>query len=180
MCADRVERSHDLATASGSAPRGHRGRGVQPRPSARSGRGRRPNLRQRRPELDSDRRAPRANETPATRRIASRNGSSSPSRNRPDRAAGPDQHDAAQTDRAGCPPRRSHRALPDATLTTTMTAYLDAYSVGIRAPEVTLHNGWPLSCGRAKAYHDSCRSIPPARRKPAAVSFSGLLDGQRV
>ena len=69
---------------------------------------------------------------------------------------------------------------PDATLTTTMTAYLDAYSVGIRAPEVTLHNGWPLSCGRAKAYHDSCRSIPPARRKPAAVSFSGLLDGQRV
>ena len=42
-----------------------------------------------------------------------------------------------------------------------------------------LPNGWPLTCGRASCYHDSCRAWPPAQLKPAAVSFS-LLDGTRL
>src|SRR4029453_16920376 len=40
-------------------------------------------------------------------------------------------------------------------------------------------NGWPLSCGRAGGYHATCRARSPARLKPAAVSFSGLLGGPR-
>jgi hypothetical protein len=43
--------------------------------------------------------------------------------------------------------------------------------------EILPPNGWPLSCGRAESYHDSIRRRPPARLKPAAVSFSGLLGG---
>ena len=38
-------------------------------------------------------------------------------------------------------------------------------------------NGLPLSCDRAKSYHAQCRATPPTRLKPAAVGFSGLLDG---
>jgi hypothetical protein len=42
----------------------------------------------------------------------------------------------------------------------------------------TLPNGWPLSCGRARCYHAAYRARPPALLRPAAVSFSGLLDGE--
>jgi hypothetical protein len=39
-------------------------------------------------------------------------------------------------------------------------------------------NGWPLSCGRARCYHATCRATPLACPKPAADSCSGFLGGE--
>ena len=50
----------------------------------------------------------------------------------------------------------------------------EPYSGGEQEPP---YNGWPLSCGRARCYHDPCRPRTLAQLKPAAGSFSGLLDG---
>ena len=81
------------------------------------------------------------------RRIAPVERSSTPSDNGVGRAEGPEQLEAVFARRAddSLDARITH--CPDATLTTTMTAYLDAYRIGIRAPDVTLHNGWAMSCG---------------------------------
>ena len=70
------------------------------------------------------------------------------------------------------PPQRS-----ESDVTRSAVLRVTHFSETPRVRDSGPSNGWPLSCGRARCYHDACRPRRLALPRLAADSFSGLLAG---